>query len=74
MSQVIILRKVRKYKFIEGVKMFGELFKLGEDLVKVAVAPVEVALDVTRVVTKPLADVATSTVETVKDLTKDITK
>lgn len=54
--------------------MFDSLLKLGKDVVDIAIAPVEVAIDVTRVVTKPVADVAKATAETVKEISNDITK
>lgn len=49
--------------------MFGSLFGVAIDLVKIAAAPVEIALDVTRAVTKPVADVAQ---EAVKEIKKDL--
>lgn len=49
--------------------MFGSLFGLVEDTVKIATAPIEIAVEVTRVVTKPLADVAEEIVEGVKNVT-----
>jgi len=58
----------------EDRNMFRSLGKLVGDVVEIAVAPVEVALDVTRVITKPIADVAKATAETVKEVTDDITK
>ncbi len=51
--------------------MLGSLFGLGKDLVSIATAPVEVAVDLVRVVTKPVADVAKDITAGVKDLTKD---
>jgi hypothetical protein len=53
--------------------MFGSLLGVVTDVVKVAVAPVEIALDVTRVVTKPIADLAEEAAAEVKEVTKDIT-
>ena len=53
--------------------MFGLLksvVDLGSDVVKVAVAPVEIAVDVTKAVIKPVAEVATDIVEEVKDTLK----
>lgn len=43
------------------------IFDLVGDIVKIAVAPLEIAVDVTRIVTKPLADVATATVKEIKE-------
>ena len=54
--------------------MFDSLIKLTKDVVDIAVAPVQVAVDVTRVVTKPVADVANATAGTIKELTDEITK
>jgi hypothetical protein len=49
--------------------MFGSLFGIATDLVKIAVAPIVVAADVTRAVTKPIADEVESAVKTIqKDL------
>jgi len=47
--------------------MFGSIFGLITDVVKVAVAPVEIMVDTVRVVTKPAADVAQDAVKAVKD-------
>ena len=49
--------------------MFGIL----EDLVKIAAAPVKIAADLTRVVTKPVADVADFVAKETKDFVKDLT-
>lgn len=54
--------------------MFKSLFKLAGDVVSIAAAPVEVAADITRTVTKPLADVSKQVVEGVKELTQDETE
>lgn len=54
--------------------MLGSLFKLAGDVVKIAVAPVEIAVDVTRVFTKPVADMATDLTKEVKDGLKDLTQ
>ena len=54
--------------------MFGSLTRLVTDVVKVAVAPVEMAIDVTRVVTKPMADLAEEATAEVKDAVRDITE
>ena len=49
--------------------MFKSLLNLTGDLVKIATAPVEVAADLARVVTKPVADVAEDVVDEVKAAT-----
>lgn len=51
--------------------MFGSLFSLASDVVKVVSAPVEIALDVVSVPVKIVADVAQEVVQEVKSL-KDI--
>ncbi|WP_339733167.1 hypothetical protein [uncultured Pseudomonas sp.] len=51
--------------------MFGSLAGLVGDVLKVAVAPVSVAVDVTRAVTKPLADAATEVAKEVKEQLTD---
>ena len=49
--------------------MFGSLFGVVSDVAKIAVAPVVIAADVTRAVTKPVADEVTSMVKSIqKDL------
>lgn len=50
--------------------MFGSIGGLLGDVVKIATAPVSIAVDVTRVVTKPIADAAQEVVKEVKDSTK----
>jgi len=45
--------------------MFGSLFGIVEDVVKIAVAPVEIAASVVRAATKPIAEVA-------EELAKDV--
>lgn len=54
--------------------MFGSLLGVATDLVKIAAAPVEIAADLTRAVTKPIADAATETAKAVKAETKDLLK
>ncbi len=49
-------------------------FDLIEDVADIVTAPVKIAVDVTRVVTKPVADVANVVVEEVKEMTEEITK
>ena len=45
------------------------IFDLVGDLAKIVIAPVEIAANVTRVVTKPVADLAKELAEETKDLT-----
>lgn len=45
--------------------MFDSLIGLTKDVVKIATAPIEIALDTTRLVTKPLAEAS-------KEITSDI--
>lgn len=54
--------------------MFGSLIGLIGDVVKVAVAPVEIALDATRIVTKPLGDIAEAAAKEIKQTVKDLTE
>ena len=54
--------------------MFGSLIGIVTDVVKVVAAPIEIAVDVTRVVTKPIADLAEEAVSEVKEATRDITE
>jgi hypothetical protein len=49
--------------------MFGSLLGVVSDLTKIAVAPVVVAADLTRSVTKPVADEVTAAV---KQIQKDL--
>lgn len=51
--------------------MFKSLIDLTTDVVRIAAAPVEVAVDLTRIATKPLADAAQEIVQDVKSSTKD---
>ncbi len=51
--------------------MFGSISGLVGDALKIASAPVQVAADVTRAVTKPLADVAQQVAKDVKDELQD---
>lgn len=50
--------------------MIMGLFDIFDDVVKIVTAPIEIAADVTRAVTKPMAEVAQDVVKEVKDLTK----
>lgn len=47
--------------------MLGSLFGIVTDVAKVVVAPVAIAAEVTRAVTKPIADGAEAVVEEVKE-------
>lgn len=49
--------------------MFGSLLGVVTDVVKIATAPAEVALAVTRAATKPLADAAGEVAKEVKEVT-----
>ena len=51
--------------------MLKSLLGVVTDVVEIAAAPVEIAADVTRAVTKPVADAAKETVKGVKEITKD---
>ena len=51
--------------------MFKSFLCLVDDVAKVAKAPVEIAVDLTRVVTKPAADLAEEAVKEVKEMTED---
>lgn len=53
--------------------MLKSLFGIASDVVKVAVAPIEIAADATRAVTKPLADAAQEVVKEVKAAAQDKT-
>lgn len=46
--------------------MFKSLLGIMSDAAKIATAPIEIALDVTRAATKPIAEVAEELVEDVK--------
>jgi hypothetical protein len=52
--------------------MFGSLLGVVTDVVKIAAAPVSIALDVTRVVTKPVADVAQDAADAVHEEVEDL--
>lgn len=53
--------------------MPGSIFGVVKDLAEIAIAPVEIAADVTRAVTKPTADFVGEVVDEVKEVTKDLT-
>lgn len=46
--------------------MFGSLIGIVSDVAKIAVAPIVVAAEVTRSVTKPVAEEVTSAVKSIK--------
>lgn len=50
--------------------MLSSLLGIVTDVAKVAIAPVEIAVELTRAVTKPVADAATELVKDVKDEVK----
>lgn len=47
--------------------MFKSIFGLVSDVATIVTAPVEMAVDATRIITKPLAEVAEEAVEAVKE-------
>lgn len=47
--------------------MFGSLLNIVKDVATVVTAPVEIALDVTSAVTKPIADTVSETVKGIKE-------
>lgn len=49
--------------------MLNSLLGLVKDVGAIAIAPVEIAVAVTRAVTKPVAEVATEAVKEIKDAT-----
>ncbi len=51
--------------------IFSSFVELAEDAGRLVAAPVEIALDITGAIVKPLADGAQVVVEEVKQLTKD---
>lgn len=48
--------------------MFKALFGLVEDVAKIALAPVEIAVDLTRSVTKPIGELASETAKGLGEL------
>lgn len=54
--------------------MFKSIFGLVGDVAKIVVAPVEMVVDVTRIVTKPVADIAEAAAHEVKTVVKDLTE
>lgn len=53
--------------------MFGSLLGVITDTAKIVAAPLEIAADLTRVVTKPVAELAQEVAKEVKQVSKDIT-
>ena len=51
--------------------MFGSLLKLAEDIVKTVSAPVEITADLTRLISKPIANAAEAIKDEVKDVIED---
>lgn len=51
--------------------MFGSLIGVLGDAVKIVAAPIEIAADLTRAVTKPMADAATEMAKDVKSAVLD---
>lgn len=54
--------------------MFSSLLNVAKDVTRTVAAPVEIALDAARVVTKPIADAASETASAVKETTREITE
>ena len=54
--------------------LFDSLKKLTEDVVDIAVTPVKIAVDTTRVVTKPVADIAKDIAKEVEETVDEITE
>lgn len=55
-------------------KLLGSTLGVAADIATVAIAPVVVAADLTRAVTKPVADAATEVVAVVSEGVRDLTK
>ena len=53
--------------------MLRSLFGVVTDIAKIITAPVEIGLDLTRTVTKPVAEAAEDVVESVKGAAEDLT-
>ena len=51
--------------------MFDSLFNLTKDIVKIVTTPIEVTVDLTRVLTKPIADIAEDVTSSVKEMIND---
>lgn len=54
--------------------MFRSLFNLAGDVLKVAAAPVTIAAELARTITKPVADTAEEVAKTITDVLKDDVK
>ena len=54
--------------------MFKSLFGLVDDVASIVTAPVEIAADLTRVVTKPIADLSKEGAGGIKEGVKDATE
>lgn len=54
--------------------MFKSLLGIVEDTARIVTAPVEVALDLTSAVTKPVADLSQDVVDEVKEATEDLNR
>jgi len=52
--------------------MFGSLLKLTKDVAEIVTAPVEIAIDAARVVTKPTADMVQDAVKDLKEATEEL--
>lgn len=52
--------------------MFKSLLGIVEDVAKIAIAPVKIAADLTRTVTKPVADAAEAVAKEVEEVTKEV--
>ncbi|QDP49872.1 hypothetical protein [uncultured Marinobacter sp.] len=50
--------------------MLGSILGIVEDVAKIAIAPVKIAADMTRTVTKPMADAAVDAADSVEEATK----
>ena len=57
-----------------GDNMFGSLLGIVTDVAKVVTAPVEIALDATRIITKPIGDIAEGATKEFKQAVKDLTE
>lgn len=52
--------------------MLDSLFGIARDVAKIATAPVSIAAEVTRTVTKPLADVAQAAADEVSEVAREL--
>lgn len=51
--------------------MFKSIIGIGTDIVKIAAAPIEIVADITRCVTKTVADAATDVKDSAKEETQE---